>query len=144
MLKRNSHWSEYNCRRKCVVMETHLWQQIVLWRAKIFRINIFFPHHTVERIALIDGFHGFTSGGFCVCAAVCKIQASKCYIESLPPVLTDERSCFSEGETSTVQLPFDHTFAFQKYVGCLVDIRKPSISTCLLLSAGLHACGHHI
>ena len=35
------------------------------------------------------------------------IQASRRYIESLPLVLKDKRSCFSQGETSTVQLPLD-------------------------------------
>ena len=61
---------------------------------------------------------GFTSrgqesgSGFSV--AVCKIQASKRYIESLPLVLKDKRSCFSQGERSTVQLPFDRMFALQK------------------------------
>ena len=54
---------------------------------------------------------GFTSGGqeswSVFSAAVCKIQASKRYIESLPLVLKDKISCFSQGERSTVQLPLD-------------------------------------
>ena len=45
---------------------------------------------------------GLTSGGqesgSVFSAAVCKIQASKRYIESLPLVPKDERSCFSQGE----------------------------------------------
>ena len=49
---------------------------------------------------------GFTSTGQeprCVfSAAVCKIQASKCYIKSLPLVLKNKRSCFSQGERSAV------------------------------------------
>ena len=40
-------------------------------------------------------------------AAVCKIQASKRYVESLPIVLKDKRSCFSQGERLAVQLPLD-------------------------------------
>ena len=54
----------------------------------------------------VNGFmgRGFTSGGqesgSVFSAAVCKIQASKCYIESLPLVLKDKRSCFSQGERS--------------------------------------------
>ena len=66
---------------------------------------------------------GFTSGGqesrsvFSV--AVCKIQASKCYIESLPLVPKDNRSCFSQGERSAVQQPLDCV--------CPLDIWKPSI-----------------
>ena len=58
---------------------------------------------------------GFTSGrqesGSLFSAAVGKIQASKCYIESLPLVLKDKRSCFSSSEGSTVQLPLDCAFA---------------------------------
>jgi len=45
---------------------------------------------------------GFTSGGqesrCAFGAAVCKIQARKCYSESLLPVLKDKRSCFSQSE----------------------------------------------
>ena len=47
-------------------------------------------------------------------AAVCKIQASKCCIKSLPSVLTDKMICFSQGERSAVQLPLDHAFALWK------------------------------
>ena len=36
--------------------------------------------------------------------------AKMCYIESLPLVLKDNRSCFSQGKRSTEQLPFDHAF----------------------------------
>ena len=61
---------------------------------------------------------GFTSGGqeseSVFSTAVCKIQASKCYIESLPLVPKDKRSCFSQGERSTVQLPLDHVFTLWK------------------------------
>ena len=61
---------------------------------------------------------GFTSGGqelgSVFSAAVCKIQASKCYIKSLPLVLKDKRSCFSQGERSTVQLSLDRAFALRK------------------------------
>ena len=61
---------------------------------------------------------GFTSGGqksvSGFSAAACKIQASKCYIESLPLVLKDKRSCFSQGERCAVQLPLDRAFALRK------------------------------
>ena len=61
---------------------------------------------------------GFTSGGQKLVsgfsAAACKIQASKCYIESLPLIPRDKRSCFSQGERSAVQLPLDRTFALRK------------------------------
>ena len=61
---------------------------------------------------------GFTSGGQelgCVFnAAVCKIQARKCYFESLLLVPKDKESCFSQGERSAVQLPLDRAFALQK------------------------------
>ena len=54
---------------------------------------------------------GFTSGGqesdSAFSAAVCKIQASKRYIESLLLVLKDKRSCFSQDERPAVQLPLD-------------------------------------
>jgi len=43
---------------------------------------------------------GFTSrgqeSGSVFNAAVCKIQASKCYVESLPLMLKDKRSCFTQ------------------------------------------------
>ena len=59
---------------------------------------------------------GFTSGGqelgSVFSGTVCKIQASKRYIESLPLVLKDK--CFSQGERSAVQLPLDCAFAFRK------------------------------
>ena len=62
--------------------------------------------------------HGYTSGGqelgFVFSAAVCKTQASKRYIESLPLVLKDKRSCFSQGEGFTVQLPLGRALALQK------------------------------
>ena len=46
--------------------------------------------------------------------AVCKIQDSECYNESLPLVLKDKRSCFSQGENFAVELPLDHMFALRK------------------------------
>ena len=61
---------------------------------------------------------GFTSGGqesgSVFSAAVCKIQASKHYIKSLPLVTKDKRSCFSQGERFVVQLPLDCVFALRK------------------------------
>ena len=47
-------------------------------------------------------------------AAVCKIQASERYIKSSPLVPKDNRSCFSQGERSAVQLPLDRAFVLQK------------------------------
>ena len=47
-------------------------------------------------------------------ATVYKIQASKCYVESLPLVLTDRRSCFSQYEKFAIQLPLDRALALQK------------------------------
>ena len=68
---------------------------------------------------------GFTSGGqesgSVFGAAVCKILASKHYIESLPSVPEDERSCFSQVKgllyscLLIVCLPSPET-------GCLIDI----------------------
>ena len=46
-------------------------------------------------------------------AAVCKIQASKRYIKSLPLVPKDKCN-FSQGDRSAVQLPLDHVFAPHK------------------------------
>ena len=61
---------------------------------------------------------GFTSGGqksgSVFSTAVCKIQASKRCVESLPLVLKDRRSCFSQGERFAVQLPLDRTLTLQK------------------------------
>ena len=50
-----------------------------------------------------------------LCLAVLKIQSRKFYIESLPLVPKDKRSCFSEGERSAVQLPLCHMFALRKF-----------------------------
>ena len=62
---------------------------------------------------------GFTSGGqksvSRFSAAAWKIQANTCYIESLPLVLKDKRSCFSQGGRSAVQLPLDRAFALRKW-----------------------------
>ena len=58
---------------------------------------------------------GFTSrgqelrSGFS--AAVCKIQAIECCVESLPLMIKDKRSCFSQSERFAVQLPLDCTLA---------------------------------
>ena len=61
---------------------------------------------------------GFTSGGqesgSVFSTAVCKIQGSKAYVESLPPVLEGKRSCFSQDKRFAVQLPLDHTLALSK------------------------------
>ena len=61
---------------------------------------------------------GFTFGGqelgSVFSAAVCKIQASERYVESLPLVLKDRRSCFSQGERFAVQLPLDRALALRK------------------------------
>ena len=61
---------------------------------------------------------GYTSGrqesGSVFSTAVCKIQASRRYIKSLPLVPKDKRSCFSQGEKSAVQLPLDRAFALWK------------------------------
>ena len=61
---------------------------------------------------------GFSSGGqesgSVFSAAMCIIQASKRYIESLPLVLKDKRSCFSQDEKFAVQLPFGHALALRK------------------------------
>ena len=61
---------------------------------------------------------GFTCGGqesrSVFSTAVCIIQASKCYVESLPLVLKDKRSCFSKGERFAVQLPLDRALALRK------------------------------
>ena len=43
-----------------------------------------------------------------LCLAVCKLQASERYIQSLPVVLKDKRSRFFEGKRSAVQLPLYH------------------------------------
>ena len=61
---------------------------------------------------------GFTSAGqesgSVFSAVVCKVQASKRYIKYLPLVPKDKRSCFSQGERSTIQLPLDRVFALRK------------------------------
>ena len=68
----------------------------------------------------IDVFHGAwlhfrrQESGSVFSAAVCKIQASKSYVESLPSVLKDKRSCFSQGERFAVQLLLDHMLALHK------------------------------
>ena len=61
---------------------------------------------------------GFSCGGqeleSVFSAAMCIIQASKHYGESLILVLKDRRSCFSQGERFAVQLPVDPTLALRK------------------------------
>ena len=62
--------------------------------------------------------HGFTSGGqelgSVFSASVCKIQASKHYVEPLPLRFEDRRSCFSQGERFAAQLPFGHVLALRE------------------------------
>ena len=62
---------------------------------------------------------GFTSGGqessgSVFSASMCIIHASKRYVESLPLVLKDKRSCFSQGERFAVQLPLERALALRK------------------------------
>ena len=61
---------------------------------------------------------GFTFGGqesgSVFRASVCIIQASKRYVESLPLVLKDKRSYFSQGERFGVQLPLECALALRK------------------------------
>jgi len=61
---------------------------------------------------------GFTSGGqesgSEFSAAVCQIQATKHYIESLQLVLKDRKSCFSPSVRFAVQLSLDHAHALWK------------------------------
>ena len=62
--------------------------------------------------------HGCTSGGqesgSVFSASVCIIQASKRNVESLPLVLKDKRSCFSQGERVDVELPLERGLALWK------------------------------
>ena len=76
---------------------------------------------------LCDGFHGAwlhlrraIVGVYVFSVAVCRMQASKHYVESLPLVLKDRRSYFSQGESFAVQLPLD----------CVLDL-KPGLSETL-------------
>ena len=61
---------------------------------------------------------GFTSGGqesgSVFSTAVCIIQASKRYVQSLPLVLKDKRSWFSQGERFAVQLLLERVLALRK------------------------------
>ena len=64
---------------------------------------------------------GFTSrrqeSGYVFSPAMCeKMQASKRYVESLPLVLKDKGSYFSQGERFTVQPPLDCALALWKYM----------------------------
>ena len=68
----------------------------------------------------IDGFHGawlhFRRAivGVRVYHSWCEIQASKHYVESLPFVLKNKRSCFSQDEKLAVQLPLNRALALRK------------------------------
>ena len=68
----------------------------------------------------IHGFHGawlhFQRAivGIRVYHSWCEIQASKHYVESLPLVLKNKRSCFSQGERLGGQLPLDRVLALRK------------------------------
>ena len=61
---------------------------------------------------------GFTSGGqelgSVFSAPVYKILGSEHHVESLPLVLKDGRSCFSQDKRFAVQLPLDLVLALQK------------------------------
>ena len=61
---------------------------------------------------------GFTSGGqesgSVFSAVVYKIQATKRYVESLLLLFEHRRSCFSQDERFTVQLPFGRALALWK------------------------------
>ena len=68
-----------------------------------------------------DGFHGIGAYIASIPAGKSRglhsvqfCQAWRHYIESLPLVLKDKRSCFSWSEWSTVQLSLDCVFALQK------------------------------
>ena len=68
----------------------------------------------------IDGFHGAWLHFWRAIVRVrvyhswYEIQASKHYVESLPLVLINRRSCFSQGERLAVQLPLAHALALWK------------------------------
>ena len=58
---------------------------------------------------------GFTSGGLeSVSVFSAAVRASERYVESLPLVLKDRRSYFSQGERFTVQLPPDRALGIWK------------------------------
>ena len=59
--------------------------------------------------------------------AVCKIQASECYVESLPIVLKDERRCFPQGEIRCTAASWSCACPLE--VGCLIDNWKPSVGS---------------
>ena len=67
---------------------------------------------------------GFTSGGqksgSVFSAAVCEIQASKRYIESLQLVLKDKRGCFSQSEGLLYSSSW--SWIYPPEVGHLIDI----------------------
>ena len=76
------------------------------------------PYNIYKLLMVFMG-RGFTSGGqesgsvFSV--STCRIQASKRCVESLPLVLKDKRSCFSQGERFAAQLPLECALALRKY-----------------------------
>ena len=65
---------------------------------------------TQQATISLDGFHGArlhfwrAKVGCVFGAVVCKIQARRSYIKSLPPVPKDKRSYFSQGERCAVQM----------------------------------------
>ena len=70
----------------------------------------------------MDGFHGVwlhfqrARVGLCLVRlwAKYRLVSTTWTLESLPLVLKDRRSCFSEGERFAVQLPLDRTLALRK------------------------------
>ena len=60
-------------------------------------------------------------------AAVCKIQARKCYIESLPSVSNGQRSCFSQSKSSTIQLPLTCDLFCQAVASFLAQFMNCSV-----------------
>jgi len=100
---------------------------VAYFTVQVYRLCVYCIQYTVYSIQYtvysiqykcIDCFHGvwlhFWRARSVFRTAVCKIQASKRYIESLPLVLKDRRSCPSQSERSTVQLPLDRALALQK------------------------------
>ena len=85
-----------------------------------------------------DGFHGIGAYIALIPAGKSRglhsvqfCQAWRRYIESLPLVLKDKRSCFSRSEWSAVQLSLDCVFALQKYI---VTMQIHLLNSCVYCS----------
>ena len=93
------HTSDFQWWERCYFWDTTAWIRPATWLHFLPSCIAVSSSWSPPCVWMVFMGRGFTSGRqeswSVFSAAVCKIQASKCYIESLPLVPKDKRSCFS-------------------------------------------------